>query len=87
VVLEKDGEDELDRSCEKRRGAEIVKKERNILRTVKRREVNCIGHILHRNWLLKHVIEVNIEGRIEVAAIRGRRRNRLLDDIKGKDKI
>jgi len=34
VVLEKDGEDQLDRSCEKWR----VKEERNILRAIKRRK-------------------------------------------------
>jgi hypothetical protein len=34
-----------------------VKEERNILYTVNRRKANWIGHILHRNCLLKHVIE------------------------------
>jgi hypothetical protein len=34
-----------------------VKEERNVTRTVKGRKVNLIGHILHRNWLLKHFIE------------------------------
>jgi hypothetical protein len=34
-----------------------VKKERNIVHTVKRRKANWIGHILRRNCLLKHVIE------------------------------
>ena len=33
-----------------------VKKERNILHIIKRRAGNLIGHILHRNCLLKHVI-------------------------------
>jgi len=42
-----------------------VKEERNILQTVKRRDVNWIGHIWRRNCLLKHVIEGNIEGRSE----------------------
>jgi hypothetical protein len=42
--------------------------------------------MLHRNCLLKHVIEGNIEGRIEVT---GRRRRKIiskqaLDDIKEK---
>jgi hypothetical protein len=41
----------------------IVKEERNILNTIKRR-ANWIGHILHRNCLLKHVIEIKLEGRI-----------------------
>jgi hypothetical protein len=39
-----------------------VKEERNILYTVKRRKANWIGHILHRNCLLKH----DIEGKIAV---------------------
>jgi hypothetical protein len=34
-----------------------VKEERNILHTIKRRKANWIGHILRKNWLLKHVIE------------------------------
>ena len=41
-------------------------KERNILQTVKRRKANWNGHILHRNYLLKYIIEEKIEGRIEV---------------------
>ena len=41
-----------------------VKEERNILRTINRRESDWIGHILHRNCLLKHAIEGKIEGRI-----------------------
>jgi hypothetical protein len=35
--------------------------ERNILRTLKRRKGNWIGHILHRNCLLKRVLEGKIE--------------------------
>jgi hypothetical protein len=50
-----------------------VKEERNIQRTVIRRKANWIGHILLRNWLLKHVIQVKIQGRIEVTGRRGRR--------------
>jgi len=38
------------------------KEERNILHTIKRWEVNWIGHILRRNCLLKHVIEGKTEG-------------------------
>jgi hypothetical protein len=37
--------------------------------------------MLHRNCLLKHVTEENIEGRIEVTGIRGRRRKQLLNAI------
>jgi hypothetical protein len=43
-----------------------VKEERNIVHTIKRRKANWIGHISHRNCLLKHVIEGTLEGRIEM---------------------
>jgi len=43
-----------------------VKEERNILQTIKRRKAKWIGHMLHRNCLLKHLIEGKIKGRIEV---------------------
>jgi hypothetical protein len=58
-----------------------VKEERNIIHTVKGRKVEWIGHILRRNWHLKLVIEGKLEGGIEVRR-RGRRRKRLLDDLK-----
>jgi len=60
-----------------------IKQERNILHTIKRRKANCIGAILRRNCLRKHFIAGKIEGRIEVARRRGRRRQ-LLDDLKEK---
>jgi hypothetical protein len=47
-----------------------VKENRNILQTIKRWKANWIGHILHRNRLLKHVIEGKIAGRIEVTVRR-----------------
>jgi hypothetical protein len=62
----------------------IVKEERNILYTIKRRKANWIGHILCRNCLLKHVIEGKLEGRIEMTGRRGGRRKQLLDDLKKK---
>jgi len=37
-----------------------VKGERNILHTIKGRKGNWIGHILHKNCLLKDVIEGNV---------------------------
>jgi hypothetical protein len=40
------------------------------------------GDMLHRNCLVRHVIEGNIEGRKEVTERRGGRRKRLLDDLK-----
>jgi hypothetical protein len=45
-------------------------------------EAKCIGHTLHRNVLLKPVVEEKIEGRIEVRRRRGRRRKQLLYDLK-----
>ena len=43
-----------------------------------------IGHILRRNCLVKQIIEGNIKGQIEVTRRRGRRRKKLLDDLKDK---
>jgi hypothetical protein len=43
-----------------------VKEERNTLHPIKRRKANWIGRNLHRNCLLKHVIEKNVEGRVEM---------------------
>jgi hypothetical protein len=40
-----------------------VKEERNILRTRTRWKANWIGHVLHRNCLLKHVVEGKLEGK------------------------
>jgi len=34
-----------------------VKEERSILRTVKRMQVNWVGHVLRLNRFLKHVVE------------------------------
>jgi hypothetical protein len=34
-----------------------VSEERNIVNTVNRRKASCIGHILRRNCILKHVTE------------------------------
>ena len=60
-----------------------VKKDRNIIHTVKRRKVNWISHILCRNCLIKHVTEGKIEEAVEVRGRQGRRRKQLLDDLKG----
>jgi hypothetical protein len=51
MVLEKNGGNQLDRSCE------------NILQRIKRRKASWFGHILRRNCLLKPVIEGKIEGK------------------------
>ena len=44
--------------------------------------VRNIGHVLRRNCLLKQVIEGKIKGEIEVTRRQGRRRKKLLDDLK-----
>jgi len=40
-----------------------VNEQRNILREIRKRKANWIGHILLRNCLLQHVIEGKIKGR------------------------
>ena len=59
-----------------------VKEKRNILHEISKRKVNWIGHILRRNCLLQRVIEGKIKGEIEVIGRRGRRRRKLLYDLK-----
>jgi hypothetical protein len=56
-----------------------VTEQRNILHEISKRKANWIGHILRRNCLLQQVIEGKIKGGIEVT---GRRRRKLLDDLK-----
>ena len=45
-------------------------------------KANWIGHILRRNCLLKQVIEGKMKGEMDVTRRRGRRRKKLLDDLK-----
>ena len=59
-----------------------VNEQRNILREIRKRKANWIGHILRRNCLLKQIIEGKIKGEMDVTRIRGRRRKKLLDDLK-----
>ena len=82
MVLEKDGEDQLDRSCENEEVLLRVNEQRNILHEIRKQKANWIGHILHRNCLLQQVIQEKIKGQIEVTRRRGRRRKKLLDDLK-----
>jgi hypothetical protein len=63
-----------------------VKEESNNLHRMKRRKDNWIVHILHRNCLLKRIIEGNI-GRIEVRRRGVRRRKHLLDDRRKREDI
>jgi hypothetical protein len=59
-----------------------VKEQRNILHEISKRKANWIGHKLRRNCLLRQVIEGKIIGWVEVTGRRGRRRRKLLDDLK-----
>ena len=59
-----------------------VNEQRNILHEIRKRKANWIGHILRSNCLLTQVIEGKIKGEMEVTRRRGRRRKKLLDDIK-----
>ena len=59
-----------------------VSEQRNILHEIRKRKANWFGHILRRNCLLKQVIEGKIKGAMEVTGRRGRRRKKLLDDLK-----
>ena len=52
------------------------------LREIRKRKANWIGHILRRNCLLKQVIEGKIKGEMDVTRRRGRRRKKLLDNLK-----
>jgi len=61
-----------------------VKEQRYRLREISKRNANWIGHILRRNCLLQRVTEGKIKGRAEVTGRRGRRRRKLLDDLKEK---
>jgi len=59
-----------------------VNEQRNILHEIRKRKANWIGHILLRSCFLKQVIEGKLKGEMEVTRRRGRRRRKLLDDLK-----
>jgi hypothetical protein len=83
VVLEEDGEDQLDRSFNRNEEVLLrVQEQRNIPREISKRKVNLKGHRGHRNCLLRQVIEGKIKGGIQVTGRRGRRRRKLLDNLK-----
>ena len=63
-----------------------VNGQRNILHEIIKLKAIRIGHILRRNCLLKQVIEGKIKRVIEVTGRRGRRRRKLLDDLKERKK-
>jgi hypothetical protein len=72
----------VDRSCQKGRNSTQSQGGEEYPTYTKRKKANGIGHILRRNYLLKHVIQGKIEGRIEVTGRRGRRPKQLLDEFK-----
>jgi hypothetical protein len=49
-----------------------VEEEGTILYILKRKNANCVGRILRRNCLLKHVIDGKIERSIKMTGRRGR---------------
>ena len=59
-----------------------VKEQRNILYEIRKRKASWMSHILRRNCLLQRVIEGKIKGGILVTGRRGRKRRKLLDDLK-----
>jgi hypothetical protein len=59
-----------------------VKEQRNILHEICKGKGNWIGKILRRNFLLQRVVEGMIQERIEVTERQGRKRTKLLDDVK-----
>jgi hypothetical protein len=59
-----------------------VNEQRNVLHEIRKGRANWIGHILRRNCLRKQVIERKIKGGMEVKRRQGRRRKKLLDDLK-----
>jgi hypothetical protein len=76
--------DQLYRSCGKWRSITQSQGDGNILRTVKIRKADWIGHTLSRNCLPKQATEGKIQGRVQVAARQRRRCKKLLYDVKEK---
>ena len=74
----------MDRSCENEEVLLRVNEQRNILHEIRKRKAKWIGHILRRNCRLKQAIEGKIKGEIEVTRRRGRRRKKVLDDLKNR---
>jgi hypothetical protein len=59
-----------------------VTEQRNILHEIPKWKANWIGHILRRNCIILRVTEGKIQGRIEMTGRQGRKRRKLLDDLK-----
>ena len=84
VVLEKNGEDQLNRWCEKWRSVTQSQVAEEYPKIIKRRNANWIGHTLRMNCLLEHIIEGKVERRTAVTGRQVRRRRQLLNDLKEK---
>jgi hypothetical protein len=66
------------------RNEEILHKaneERNILHTIKIREVNWIVQTMRKKCLLKHTVHIELQGGLKVTGRQARRRKQLLDDL------
>ena len=59
-----------------------VKEQRNILHEIRKRRANWVCHILRINCLLQRVTEGKIQGGIKETRRQGRRRRKLLDDLR-----
>ena len=62
-MLEKDGGDHLDRTCEKLRSTIKSYGAKKYSTTIKKRKDKWIGHILGKKRHLEHVIEGKVDGR------------------------
>jgi len=59
-----------------------VNEQRNIIHEIIKRKAKWIGHILRRKCFLKQVIVGKIKEQVEVKRRQGRRRKKLLGDLK-----
>ena len=59
-----------------------IKEQKNILHEIRKQKANWIGKILCRIFLLQPIIERKVQGVLKVTERRGRRRRKLLDDLK-----
>jgi len=82
VVMEKDGQDQFDWSCEKWRSITKSEVGREYPTYNTKKEWLHISHILRRNYVLKHAVEEKIAGRIEETGRRRRRLQQPLDNLK-----
>jgi hypothetical protein len=73
--MKKDGGDQCEQALQR------VEKERNILHKIKRRQATCIGRILCRNCLIKHIIYVKMEEEFEGRGRERRGGKQLLDGL------